>query len=101
MSYSLTHRVIRNGSVALALLFIATQGFSESRKNQIVASCSIPQSFPRNLSQTCLAQLLGQEGSAATQYSNIFEYAPQYPAYSDGATKRRWIYLPTGAQIDT
>jgi hypothetical protein len=27
-------------------------------------------------------------------------YSPQYPLWSDGATKRRWIYLPPGAQID-
>jgi hypothetical protein len=27
-------------------------------------------------------------------------YAPQYPLWSDGATKRRWIRLPRGAAID-
>lgn len=27
-------------------------------------------------------------------------YAPQYPLWSDGAAKRRWIYLPPGAAID-
>jgi hypothetical protein len=28
-------------------------------------------------------------------------YAPQYTLWSDGASKKRWIYLPAGAQIDT
>jgi len=28
-------------------------------------------------------------------------YTPEYALYSDGASKRRWIYLPPGAQIDT
>jgi hypothetical protein len=28
-------------------------------------------------------------------------YAPEYALWSDGAAKRRWIYLPEGAQIDT
>jgi hypothetical protein len=28
------------------------------------------------------------------------QFAPQYPLWSDGATKRRWIYLPPGAAID-
>jgi hypothetical protein len=27
-------------------------------------------------------------------------YAPQYPLWSDGANKRRWVYLPPGAVID-
>jgi hypothetical protein len=27
-------------------------------------------------------------------------YSPQYPLWSDGAEKRRWIYLPKGASID-
>ncbi len=27
-------------------------------------------------------------------------YAPQYPLWSDGAHKERWIYLPPGTQID-
>jgi mono/diheme cytochrome c family protein len=27
-------------------------------------------------------------------------FAPQYPLWSDGATKRRWVYLPAGATID-
>ena len=28
-------------------------------------------------------------------------YKPRFELYSDGATKRRWIYLPPGTQIDT
>lgn len=28
------------------------------------------------------------------------EYAPQYPLWTDGATKRRWVYLPKGKSID-
>ena len=27
-------------------------------------------------------------------------FAPQYPLWSDGTSKRRWIYLPPGAAID-
>jgi hypothetical protein len=32
---------------------------------------------------------------------DVLEYAPEYALWSDGAAKRRWIQLPTGAQIDT
>lgn len=28
-------------------------------------------------------------------------YAPNYPLWSDGAAKSRWVYLPEGGQIDT
>jgi cytochrome c553 len=27
-------------------------------------------------------------------------FAPQYPLWSDGLTKRRWVYLPSGTAID-
>ena len=27
-------------------------------------------------------------------------YSPQYPLWSDGATKRRWLFLPPGTSID-
>lgn len=36
-----------------------------------------------------------------TNISNFKRFEPQYPLYSDNTTKRRWIYLPEDAQIDT
>jgi hypothetical protein len=38
----------------------------------------------------------------ATGYYELakVEFAPQYPLWSDGAAKRRWIYLPPGTAID-
>jgi hypothetical protein len=40
--------------------------------------------------------------AACTQISaGIKAYKPQFELYSDGASKRRWIYLPPGTQIDT
>ncbi|MEO8842069.1 MAG: hypothetical protein ABI704_10895 [Kofleriaceae bacterium] len=39
---------------------------------------------------------------ACTQISaDVHEYTPQFPLWADTATKRRWIYLPPGTQIDT
>lgn len=32
--------------------------------------------------------------------SDVMLYVPQYPLWSDGAKKRRWIRLPRGARID-
>lgn len=31
----------------------------------------------------------------------VLEFEPAYPLWSDGAVKRRWVYLPPGATIDT
>ena len=31
---------------------------------------------------------------------DVLAYSPQYPLWSDGATKRRWIRLPPGTAID-
>jgi hypothetical protein len=31
---------------------------------------------------------------------NVLPYTPQYPLWSDGAQKQRWIYIPPGKQID-
>ena len=30
----------------------------------------------------------------------VLAFSPQYPLWSDGAVKRRWIYLPPGTSID-
>jgi hypothetical protein len=38
-------------------------------------------------------------GSIGVDAKNL-EFTPQYPLWSDGAQKRRWIYLPPGAAID-
>lgn len=39
---------------------------------------------------------------ACTQISpGIYAYSPAFPLWSDGATKRRWMQLPPGGQIDT
>jgi hypothetical protein len=39
--------------------------------------------------------------ACTTFAANVHTYAPQYTLWSDGATKKRWIYLPPGTQIDT
>jgi hypothetical protein len=31
---------------------------------------------------------------------DVLPFSPQYPLWSDGAAKRRWIWLPPGTQID-
>ncbi len=38
--------------------------------------------------------------SSRTLAAGVEPFAPQYPLWSDGATKRRWILLPAGTAID-
>lgn len=40
--------------------------------------------------------------ASCTQVSpDVKPFTPQYTLWSDGATKKRWIYLPPGTKIDT
>lgn len=52
-----------------------------------------------------LPQHLGDTGlyvaGSITQLNpGVLPFSPQYPLWSDGAVKRRWIWLPPGASID-
>jgi hypothetical protein len=67
----------------------ATPTTSAARDN------SAPQA-PQRLAET------GLYADAATRSlaPGVLEFAPQYPLWTDGALKRRWIALPPGAWID-
>lgn len=53
-------------------------------------------SLPEHLSDTGLFV----DGSTTEVRPNVLSFSPQYPLWSDGAAKRRWIYLPPGTFID-
>jgi hypothetical protein len=38
---------------------------------------------------------------AGTLAPGVQEYHPSWPLWTDGAVKKRWVYLPPGAKIDT
>jgi len=40
------------------------------------------------------------DAAAGTLAPGVRAFTPQYPLWSDGAAKRRWVYLPEGAAID-
>jgi hypothetical protein len=52
--------------------------------------------LPARLSDTGLYR----PGSAAEVRAEHIAFAPQYPLWSDGTTKRRWLSLPPGTAID-
>lgn len=51
---------------------------------------------PRRLSETGL-YVPGQPGGVAPENR---PFSPQYPLWTDGASKTRWVYLPPGTTID-
>lgn len=53
--------------------------------------------LPTHLSQTGLYEDIAKQKIAIQNRS----YTPQYPLWSDGAKKERWIYLPPNTQINT
>lgn len=81
--------VIATAALALCLsIQQATAAGSEKEAGTPVA--------PRFLSQT------GLYADAATLKIDARNrnFSPQYPLWSDGATKRRWVRLPAGSKID-
>jgi hypothetical protein len=54
-------------------------------------------SGPALLSQTGLYS----DFANRTIATGIIEFAPRFPSWTDGATKRRWILIPQGKTVDT
>jgi hypothetical protein len=53
--------------------------------------------LPRRLSETGLYADVASEELA----KGVLAYTPQFPLWSDGSDKKRWILLPEGQSIDT
>jgi len=51
--------------------------------------------LPRRLADTGL-----YVGGGTQVRPDVLPFSPQYPLWSDGAAKRRWIWLPPGTSID-
>src|SRR5688572_33459749 len=57
---------------------------------------AVPEPLPSTLGATGLYL----NGSIEELGPGVQGFTPQYPLWSDGATKRRWISLPPGTAID-
>src|SRR5262249_52457190 len=69
----------------------------------VLRACDAPDprtlaALPERLSETGLYD--GPPGRGVVT-SGVQSYRPQFELWSDGAVKRRWIWLPPGRQIDT
>jgi hypothetical protein len=58
---------------------------------------NLTQTLAQRLSETGLFQDLEREHLQP----GVFAYAPEFELWSDGADKRRWVFVPNGAQVDT
>lgn len=60
-------------------------------------AASAPQPWPpQKLADTGLYR----DGATLALADEVRAFSPQYPLWSDGATKRRWVALPKGGAID-
>ena len=82
------------GAVALASLWMT--GVQQAQRPALAATGAEAFSPPALLSQTGL-YVDGRGGQAAP--ANRY-FTPQYPLWTDGLQKRRWVYLPPDAASD-
>lgn len=85
-------RASRRFSFAGALLLLLPWPGAQA---QVAAGASVPDELPPRLSDTGLF-----EPGSRNVRPDVLSYTPQYPLWSDGATKQRWIRLPSGTSID-
>ena len=82
--------------MAPKIRFIAAIVLCLSAPGEGLSASREPGPLPQRLSETGLFQ----KGSSTEILSDVVAFSPQYPLWSDGATKRRWIALPPGSFID-
>jgi hypothetical protein len=83
------HRVLQKAKTAAALLLGAWTYVAGAQP-----ATSAP--LPEHLRETGLYV----DGPGRQVSPKNISFSPQYPLWSDGAIKRRWIYLPPGTAID-
>jgi len=87
---------LASGMLALVCALSGCSGCASYRR------CSAPPApqlaaLPARLSETGLFAA----GDAERLGPGVRAYAPAYPLWSDGASKRRWLSLPEGSRIDS
>jgi hypothetical protein len=83
-------------TAAAALLLAGCENIESYRYCSDLAPAQLS-AVPARLSQSGLYAGL----SAGALAPGVLPYRPQFELWSDGASKRRWIWLPPGARIDT
>lgn len=81
----------------LLLAVTASAGCNNDFRDCSTVDASAAESLPELLSETGLYSDIA--GDVLADEAIAFE--PRFPLWTDGATKRRWLLLPQGAQVDT
>ena len=91
----MTRRVLVAATVLVVLLCVL---ITHQAGRPVHASAGAPdlQPLPRRLAETGLYA----PGAPSEIAPENRAFSPQYPLWTDGLTKRRWIYLPPGSAID-
>lgn len=84
------NRDLRAATIGLALAWVGAL-------HAAVRSAEQEPRAPALLSETGLYEA-SRPGAIAR---GVRRFSPQYPLWSDGAAKARWVYLPAGTTIDT
>lgn len=83
-------------TVLLSIFVIVLLTPAPARPGNNVGTAAVPAPpLPEKLSQTGLFV-----AGSTTVRPDVLSYSPQYPLWSDGAAKRRWLRLPPGTTID-
>ena len=85
----------RIATTALAAVLVAV-AVSQQVSRAAAAARLDPEMLPQHLTETGLYAA----DDPAVVASGVRQFLPQYPLWSDGMTKRRWVRLPKGASID-
>lgn len=85
----------RIATAALAAGLVAVAVTQQVSRAAALAALD-PETLPQHLTDTGL-YAAGDPSSIA---SGVRQFLPQYPLWSDGLTKRRWVSLPEGGSID-
>jgi hypothetical protein len=80
----------------LAATALAVAACGESDPAPLGSGIALDVAAPARLSETGLYA----DVAARTLAPGVLPFSPQYPLWSDGAEKRRWIRLPDGTSID-
>jgi mono/diheme cytochrome c family protein len=86
---------LRVATTALAAVLVAV-AVSQQVSRAAGPAALDPEMLPQHLTETGLYA----PGAPLVVASGVRQFLPQYPLWSDGLTKRRWVFLPKGASID-
>jgi hypothetical protein len=96
--------VMRGTWVLLALCACGDDGGSTTKVDAMVddsAAADAPLDADLNMPLTLAETGLCVDAGCTQIAPGVVPYTPRFQLYSDGATKKRWIYLPPGTQINT